>query len=74
MRLQALGWEAGAAGNAVQITIFLGICVGYISTYIFRVANKVHRRPASALTACPAAHAAMIAVESPRVAAGCGDE
>ena len=25
----------------VQITIFLGICIGYISTYIFRVANKV---------------------------------
>ena len=29
------------AGNVVQITIFLGICIGYISTYIFRVANKV---------------------------------
>lgn len=33
--------EAGFAGNVVQLFIFLGICVGYISTYIFRVANKV---------------------------------
>ena len=38
---QATGMEAGKSGNVVQITIFLGICVGYISTYIFRVANKV---------------------------------
>lgn len=32
--------EAGKAGNVVQFAIFMGICVGYISTYIFRVANK----------------------------------
>lgn len=38
--VQATGMEAGKAGNAVQFTIFMGICVGYISTYIFRVANK----------------------------------
>lgn len=47
---QAAGVEAGQAGNAVQLIVFFGICVGYISTYIFRVANKVlrcqrHRRP-----------------------------
>lgn len=33
--------EAGQAGNAVQLIVFFGICIGYISTYIFRVANKV---------------------------------
>lgn len=38
--LQAAGMEAGFAGNVVQLFIFVGICLGYISTYIFRVANK----------------------------------
>jgi hypothetical protein len=38
--------EAGQAGNAVQLIVFFGICVGYISTYIFRVANKVLELPA----------------------------
>ncbi|KXZ42421.1 hypothetical protein GPECTOR_149g31 [Gonium pectorale] len=38
--LQAMGMEAGYAGNWVQLLIFLGICVGWISTYIFRVATK----------------------------------
>jgi len=38
--LQAAGVEAGYAGNVVQLMVFLGICVGYISTYIIRVANK----------------------------------
>ena len=38
---QAVGIEATTAGNYVQLLIFLIICVGYISTYIFRVANKV---------------------------------
>lgn len=38
---QAAGVEATTAGNYVQLFIFLVICVGYISTYIFRVANKV---------------------------------
>ena len=36
----------------VQLTIFVGICVGYISTYVFRVANKVctwRRGPVSEL-------------------------
>ena len=44
--LQAAGVEAGQAGNAVQLIVFFGICVGYISTYIFRVANKVLEVPA----------------------------
>ena len=39
--VQAAGVEAGFAGNVVQLVIFLGICIGYISTYISRVANKV---------------------------------
>ena len=38
---QAFGIEATKAGNYVQLFVFLVICVGYISTYIFRVANKV---------------------------------
>lgn len=38
---QAFGVEAIQAGNYVQMFIFLVICVGYTSTYIFRVANKV---------------------------------
>ena len=41
--LQAAGYDALVAGNIVQIFVFLGIGVGYISTYIFRVANKVRR-------------------------------
>ncbi|KAG2422466.1 hypothetical protein HXX76_015990 [Chlamydomonas incerta] len=28
------------AGNWVQLIIFMGICVGWVSTYIFRVATK----------------------------------
>jgi hypothetical protein len=43
--LQAAGMDAGMAGNVVQATIFLGICVGWVSTYLWRVANKV--RPGS---------------------------
>ena len=39
--LQALGVEPGYAGNFVQMFIFLGICVGWVSTYVFRVATKV---------------------------------
>ena len=35
------------AGNVVQLTIFVGICLGYISTYVFRVANKVRRQSQS---------------------------
>ena len=43
---QALGVEATTAGNYVQLFVFLVICVGYISTYILRVANKVNSVPA----------------------------
>ncbi|CAG9465952.1 unnamed protein product [Pedinophyceae sp. YPF-701] len=32
--------EPGMAGNWVQLIIFLGICVGWISTYLYRVATK----------------------------------
>lgn len=39
--LQATGMSAGMAGNWVQLIIFLGICVGWVSTYLYRVANKV---------------------------------
>jgi hypothetical protein len=38
--LQAIGMEPGMAGNWVQLLIFLGICVGYVSTYVYRVATK----------------------------------
>ncbi|KAG2425129.1 hypothetical protein HYH02_015073 [Chlamydomonas schloesseri] len=38
--LQAGGMEPGMAGNWVQLIIFMGICVGWVSTYIFRVATK----------------------------------
>ncbi|GBF91546.1 hypothetical protein Rsub_04286 [Raphidocelis subcapitata] len=38
--LQATGMEPGIAGNWVQAIIFLGICVGWVSTYLYRVATK----------------------------------
>lgn len=38
--LQAMGMEPGYAGNWVQLTIFLGICIGWVSTYLYRVATK----------------------------------
>ena len=39
--LQATGMEAGMAGNFTQLIIFVGLCVGWIGSYVFRVANKV---------------------------------
>jgi hypothetical protein len=39
--LQAAGMSPGMAGNWVQLVIFMGICVGWVSTYLWRVANKV---------------------------------
>jgi hypothetical protein len=39
--LKATGMDAGMAGNWVQLIIFMGICVGWVSTYIWRVATKV---------------------------------
>ncbi|KAL3160673.1 hypothetical protein ABBQ32_010588 [Trebouxia sp. C0010 RCD-2024] len=38
--LQAGGVSAGMAGNFVQLFVVLGLCVGWIGSYIFRVANK----------------------------------
>lgn len=39
--LQAGGMEAGMAGNWVQLTIFMGICVGWVGSYVYRVGTKV---------------------------------
>lgn len=39
--LQAAGMEPGMAGNWVQLVIFVGICIGWVSTYVYRVATKV---------------------------------
>jgi Protein of unknown function (DUF3007) len=39
--LQATGVEANMAGNITQLLIFIGLCVGWVGTYVFRVANKV---------------------------------
>ena len=39
--LQAAGVSPGYAGNYVQLFVVLGLCVGWIGSYIFRVANKV---------------------------------
>lgn len=38
--LQAAGMDAGMAGNWVQLVIFLGICVGWVGSYLWRVATK----------------------------------
>eukprot|EP00892_Ulva_mutabilis_P003426 jgi/Ulvmu1/1455/UM011_0185.1 len=38
--LQATGMEAGMAGNFTQLFIFVGLCIGWIGSYVFRVANK----------------------------------
>lgn len=32
--------SAGFAGNWVQLIMVLGLCVGWVSTYLFRVATK----------------------------------
>lgn len=39
--LQAGGVSAGMAGNFVQLFVVLGLCIGWIGSYIYRVANKV---------------------------------
>lgn len=39
--LQAVGVSAGIAGNYVQLFVVLGLCIGWVGSYIFRVANKV---------------------------------
>eukprot|EP00798_Chlamydomonas_sp_ICE-L_P020839 gene20839-27671_t len=38
--LQATGMESGMAGNWVQLIMILGLSLGWVSTYIFRVATK----------------------------------
>lgn len=37
---QLLGVDPLQAGNVVQLLVVLGMTVGWISTYMFRVANK----------------------------------
>lgn len=39
--LQAGGMEPGMAGNWVQLIIFMGICVGWVGSYVYRVSTKV---------------------------------
>merc|ERR1719265_805212 len=38
--LQSIGVEPGMAGNWVQLVVFLGISVCWVSTYLYRVATK----------------------------------
>ncbi|GAB4819534.1 hypothetical protein N2152v2_006580 [Parachlorella kessleri] len=38
--LQAAGLEPGMAGNFVQLFVILGISLGWVGSYLFRVATK----------------------------------
>lgn len=38
--MQFVGVDPLQAGNVVQLVLVLGLTVGWISTYIFRVSNK----------------------------------
>ncbi|KAL0456797.1 UNVERIFIED_CONTAM: hypothetical protein Slati_1018900 [Sesamum latifolium] len=38
--MQYLGVDPLQAGNVVQLVLVLGLTIGWISTYIFRVSNK----------------------------------
>jgi len=38
--LQFVGVDPLQAGNVVQLVVVLGMTIGWISTYMFRVANK----------------------------------
>ncbi|XP_068658347.1 uncharacterized protein [Aristolochia californica] len=38
--LESAGFDQMQAGNVVQLVLVLGLTVGWISTYIFRVSNK----------------------------------
>jgi hypothetical protein len=42
--LQASGMDAGMAGNWVQLIIFLGICVGWIGSYLFRYVGEAKEK------------------------------
>lgn len=41
--LQATGMEPGIAGNWAQLIIFVGLCFGWVGSYLYRVATKVGR-------------------------------
>jgi hypothetical protein len=45
--LQAGGVDPLMAGNITQLIIFIGLCVGWIGSYVFRVANKVRHTAVS---------------------------
>lgn len=38
---QATGMDAGLAGNWAQLIIFVGLCFGWVGSYLYRVATKV---------------------------------
>ncbi|KAI7837399.1 hypothetical protein COHA_008766 [Chlorella ohadii] len=38
--LQATGMEPGIAGNWAQLIIFVGLCFGWVGSYLYRVATK----------------------------------
>jgi len=40
------------AGNWVQLIIFMGICVGWVSTYVYRVATKARRAALRCAATC----------------------
>jgi Protein of unknown function (DUF3007) len=42
--LQAFGVEAAMAGSFTQLIIFIGLSVGWVGSYVYRVANKVRLR------------------------------
>lgn len=70
--LQATGMEPGIAGNWVQAIIFLGICVGWVSTYLYRVATKVCVRVhmGACRRVCGRVHGCMLA-HAERCVGGC---
>lgn len=43
--LQAFGVEPGMAGNWVQLVVVLALMVGWLASYLLRVANKVLCQP-----------------------------
>jgi hypothetical protein len=40
MFLQLFGVDPLKAGNVVQLVMVLGLTLGWVSTYVFRVSNK----------------------------------
>jgi hypothetical protein len=41
--LQAAGMDQLMSGNVAQLIVFAGLCFGWISSYVYRVVNKVLR-------------------------------